>query len=363
MIMPQQNNFNLPRQFISCAERVGLDVKLAGTCSLDLWQQVACQIGYMCIEYDYRFIQFHHLYFIDRSHVHDLTAILYHDKKPVAIWPIFALQDRSPPYTIRLGSNLGPLLSPLFVDHLAQSIRSRLEKSAVKAVVDFCQSIGVSSLVHQENIGPVTGHTSTFHKEMMRAGSTANPAYLLYVDLSLSLEEIRSDYRKSYKSLINAGEKMWSVNTLSNSNAVIWEEFRQLHIQVAGRETRSAATWTMQHDCIVSGSGFLVYLRNAAGRMVGGGFFQHTGQEGLYLVGAYDRDLFDKPLGHIVQHTAIVEMKRRGLLWHKLGQRFYAGCSVPGTAKEQSISTFKEGFATHQFVRLDSELRLVHLAD
>jgi hypothetical protein len=104
-----------------------------------------------------------------------------------------------------------------------------------------------------------------------------------------------------------------------------------------------------------SGDAFLVGLRDpAAQRLVGAGFFQCTRDEGLYAVGAYDRALFDKPLGHAVQQRAIETMKARGLQWSRIGERQPAP-----TAKEVAIAAFKQGFASHQFCRHGFALPLV----
>lgn len=83
--------------------------------------------------------------------------------------------------------------------------------------------------------------------------------------------------------------------------------------------------------------------------MVGGGFFQVTRDEGVYAVAAYDRALFDKPLGHAVQYRAVEEMKNRGIRWYKIGARPYPGDQPPPSAKELRIAEFKQGFASHIF--------------
>ena len=44
--------------------------------------------------------------------------------------------------------------------------------------------------------------------------------------------------------------------------------------------------------------------------MVGAALITFSLHEARYDVGAYNRDLFDKPIGHIAQHTAIEELKK-----------------------------------------------------
>jgi hypothetical protein len=47
----------------------------------------------------------------------------------------------------------------------------------------------------------------------------------------------------------------------------------------------------------------------------------------------------------------MVEMKKRGLRWHKIGLRPYSSEVPSPTEKELSIGEFKQGFATHLFPR------------
>lgn len=171
----------------------------------------------------------------------------------------------------------------------------------------------------------------------------------LFVDLSLDIETIKANFRKSYKSLITSGTRSWAVGEMTAGHPALWEEFRELHLQVSGRVTRCPESWDVQHRAIAEGDAFLVYLRDSNGKMVGGGFFATTRDEGAYAVGAYDRSLFDKPLGHVVQFRAIELMKSRKLRWYKIGQRHYPSELATATDKEISISEFKQGFATHLF--------------
>ena len=73
-------------------------------------------------------------------------------------------------------------------------------------------------------------------------------------------------------------------------------------------------------------------------------------------MGAEDRTLFDKPVSHVVQWTAIKHLKELGCRWHYVGQRFYPGDVVQPTEKELNIAYFKEGFATDVFLRLSLKI-------
>jgi FemAB family protein len=176
----------------------------------------------------------------------------------------------------------------------------------------------------------------------------------LYTDLTASLADIRAAIRKSYRPLISSGLKLWRVAVMDTASLQqeVWAEFRELHKTVSGRVTRSDDSWRCQLAMIADGGAFLVYLQDAAsGRMVGAGFFQFTRDEGLYAVAAYDRTLFDEPLGHVVQYRAIEELKGRGLRWYRIGERHYPRDHPEPTQKQLAIASFKQGFASHMFCR------------
>lgn len=172
----------------------------------------------------------------------------------------------------------------------------------------------------------------------------------LYVDLSLPLEDIHGSIRKSYRALINKAEKLWQVKILDFVSKEEWDDYHKMHVEVAGRSTRSDETWDLQKKSINDGHGFLVKLSDDKDSFVGGGFFQYSRDECVYAVGVYDRSLFDQPVSHLVQWNAIKHMKELRLKWYKIGQRFWSGKTmslVEPTEKELQISYFKEGFATN----------------
>ena len=111
------------------------------------------------------------------------------------------------------------------------------------------------------------------------------------------------------------------------------------------------------------GGAFLVMLRENDGRLIGGGCFQYSKDEGLYAVGAYDRSLFDEPVSHIVQITAIEHLLRLGLKRYRLGRRPYPGDPDHPQDKDLSIGYFKEGFATHMSIELMTSLPASEPAD
>lgn len=274
----------------------------------------------------------------------DISLILNHDRTPCGLWPLsLTLLENG---EVRISSQGGCIAPPLFRAELA----GKSVHDIVTRCLNFLKLLGNwtrhRELVLMEGFSGLhaIGH---WHDQLMRLGAVVTLRHELFVDLSLSWAEIKSCMRKSFRSLITSGSKIWQLESITSANPEVWAEFKQLHFQVAGRSTRSDETWQIQYDTVVSQQGFLIGLRDAHQRLVGGGYFHVTRQEGCYAVAAYDRALFDKPLGHVVQFLAIQEMQRRGLRWYKIGRRHYPADTPSPTEKELSIACFKQGFATH----------------
>lgn len=275
----------------------------------------------------------------------DISMIVFWDNKPSAIWPLsFSLKDGKG----SLSSHGLPVIPPQVSPACPVSSRKRIEKSCLDLAEAIAKSAQLGVWSSAESFSESMG-LSDWYAEAMARGAECAVRHDLFLDLRPDMAEIKRNIRSSYKSLITGGMRIWSVGVLESVDESIWEEFRLLHHRVSGRKTRSDETWALQLQDIGNHNAFLVYLRNSNGDMVGGGLFNFTRDEGVYAVGVYDRSLFDKPLGHVVQYRAIEELKNRGARWYKIGARpFHSETPIP-TDKEVSIGEFKQGFASHVF--------------
>jgi FemAB family protein len=312
-----------------------------------LWADTCARLDYIPVDYSIRMIDYQLAYWNGNGHpTEDASVVLLQDKQPCAVWPVSLRHD--PEQGPRLGSNGGMLLPPLFVAGLAQKTIKRVTTACLEAVQSLCRLVGHTDVESGIGLADCQG-LGEWHHQWLAGGASASLSHRMFVNLAPTLAEIKSGFRKSYKSLVSAGNKLWNVQTICEADPCQWEEFHKLHIAEAGRVTRSEASWQLQHEALAAGEAFLVRLRDGEGRMVGAGFFHLTRDEGLYAVGAYDRSLFTKPLGHVVQYHAIEEMKRRGLRWYRLGVRPYPADVPAPSPKELGIGHFKQGFASHLF--------------
>jgi|CXWL01.1.fsa_nt_gi FemAB family protein len=284
----------------------------------------------------------------------DISMIVFWDNKPSAIWPLsFSLKDGKG----NLSSHGLPVTPPQVAPAWPVTSRKRIAKSCLDLAEAIAKAAQLGVWSSAESFSESMG-LSDWHTEAMARDAECAVRHELFLDLRSDMAEIKRNIRSSYKSLITGGMRIWSVGVLDSVDQAIWEEFRQLHLKVSGRKTRSDETWALQLGDIGQRHAFLVYLRNSNGEMVGGGLFNFTRDEGAYAVGVYDRSLFDKPLGHVVQYRAIEELKKRGVRWYKIGARPFRSETPTPTDKEVSIGEFKQGFASHAF----PQFQLIHRA-
>ena len=328
----------------SLLQKVGLHARFRSPEKL-AWNVVASELQYLPVAYSQHVIDFQLAYYAGAGNsLVDISLVIFHDNTPCAIWPLsIQLGTREP-----ISSFFDQIMPPLFISGFSKKSQKSILKLCHRFLVDGVRACEGTTWRIGESFHNEVGLSEWYQQAVERCEHT-RIEHELFVDLSLSIEDIKASIRKSYKPLISAGVKYWDVELMDDRNDVIWQEFRNLHLQVSGRVTRSDETWKSQHLSIETGNEMLIYLRNSDNRMVGGALFNLTKDEGSYSVGVYDRSLFNKPLGHVVQFKAIEEMKNRGLLWYSIGKRFYHTDTPNSTKKEISISEFKHGFATHMF--------------
>jgi FemAB family protein len=310
----------------------------------DLWQKSLDNLSYIPVDYMHEVLDFQLAYeYSFGVDISDISMIIKYNNKPCVIWPLFYKLINNVPYFRTTSTSI---LSPLFTVDTPKNVRKLLSKELILIFEKICSATGVKSFTIDE-IFQNKKEVSDWHYEMIRSGAFSTVRYDLFIDLSFEISGIKSIFRKSYKSLINKGLKLWNVEVLNYSDQNIWNEFKELHLRVTGRKTRSEYTWDLHLRYVGMGKAFLVYLRDLNGNLVGGGYFLYSSTECFYSVGVYDRSLFSEPLGHVVQFVAIEEMKKLNIPWYKLGVRNFQNYIPKPTEKEISISEFKEGFASH----------------
>lgn len=276
----------------------------------------------------------------------NLSIVLYQDKDAVGIMPLIAHQNQNKEWI--LSSNGIEIVEPIFKKSIARKVKKRLETELRNLIHELARQLDIQQcqFVNAEFFDL----SSWYFMWADRAKEVFSTHHIL-VDLSLSLEDIRLKFRKSFKPFINKGLREWRVEVHEEVTDELFENFRLLHKSVAGRSTRSIQSWNKQKEQIDLAESFIVSVTGEDDVMVGAGLFTYSRDSGFYSVGAYERKLSDQPLGHAIQMRAIETFKKNGVKLYEIGLKRLKVDKKTPSEKELSLTHFKEGFATHVAAR------------
>lgn len=310
------------------------------------WTDLLARLAYQPAGYARSHIEYLHTYLAEFSTEYArLDCVVSWQGVPVGAWPL-AWSSTSTGER-RISSNLNgafgvvpPLLPP--------DMPEKLQKSGGRQWLGLLGQLAEAGKVEQLTlIAPVfSGPVPHWHRLLMEAGASVHCRHRAQADLTIDESRYHGKLRKSYKALINTARKHWIAHIDATGNEAEFKRFETLHLKVAGRRTRSEESWNKQFEAIVAGEAFAVYLADSAGDLVGASLFIQSRDEAIYAIGAYDRQLFDKPLAHLSLYEAIAYARQRGIQRLILGDRPYPGDLAPPSEKELQIGFFKEGFAS-----------------
>lgn len=316
--------------------------------SFDLsnWDDVLRDCSNVSVFYLKSTIAYYEAYFKGQN----LSFVLKENNSPLAIMPLFAHENER---GWVLSTNGDGLIGPLILDGTPKKLKKRIEKQIADIIIQVASTLKIQKISLFEG----SPFLSSWHLLWLEKSSKDFLTYQLAIDLNQTIEEIKLGFRKSYKPLVNKALRQWNVEVCDPKDDKVFDEFRLLHLEEAGRQTRNEESWNIQKNQIVNKEAFLISVRDDL-NLIGAGFFTYTKDIGMYSVGAYKRDLFDKPIGHAVQVIAIRTLKEIGCATYHLGQKFTSLGSENATEKELSISHFKEGFSGYVYVQPHLEVTI-----
>ncbi len=186
------------------------------------------------------------------------------------------------------------------------------------------------------------GQLSAIGKQCLNRGAAATVRVAGTCDLGSGEVALRRGLRKSYRSLINWGERNLKMEFVSRQNVdySLFRQYQELHRAVAGRSTRSQKSWDIMFEWIAGGGGELVLGYLKSGELVAGTLAVDGAEIATYASGAYDRNRFDMPISHWPLWLSIKRSAERGRTTFDLGEMPIAAAD----RKEADIGFFKRGF-------------------
>lgn len=218
--------------------------------------------------------------------------------------------------------------------------RNEIRTVTKKYLKDLVKKFPTATLRFQEYISEQG--LSPIAEILLKSGNSPENIFDITIPLNIPENILWSHIHKSYKALIHNGEREFQLRIVDSSSVTPQdiEAFRLLHKTVSGRSTRSQDSWHQQYENIKANNAFAIFIF-LHGELIGASYFILSPHRCYYGVGAYKRELFDRPISHVAIWHGISEAKRRGMSFFDVGRWFPC---FQGTEKERSISFFKRGF-------------------
>lgn len=320
------------------------------------WDYVYQRLNFREVYGSDQFIKYQELY-LNQTAWHDHSVVIYKKNgEPCGIFNLHSI-ERDQNYIF---TSAGLPIEPIqFLEEVSHKERKRLIKGILLGLIKYTSLNNFDQFQCHAYFDCNSGSVGPWHEICAELAISSTFRHQVFLDLTSSIEQIKAGFRKSYKPLIGRAEKLWdaSILTFSVITDEDWAEFKSLHFSAAGnRQTRSDESWAEQYKQILEEKAFLVTIKTTENNLIGGGYFQHTANQCIYSVGAYDRALFEYPIGHLVQWLAINKMKQLGIQSYIIGDRPYPSNLHNPTPKELSIGMFKEGFSNTKRVQFIFQL-------
>jgi len=160
---------------------------------------------------------------------------------------------------------------------------------------------------------------------LLSHGYTATPTFTHVIDI---MAHEWSHIRKSYQNLINRDIENCSIST----NMM---EYKELHREMCGRQTRPHQSWKIQQLMIDRDEGFIVKKDDGAA------FFVCNDDWAYYASGKCRSN------SHAIIYRGIQECQNRGIKFLDMGEQVFFG-----NEKMVNISNFKRGFGGSTHTRI-----------
>jgi len=306
----------------------------------DLWLEFnSVNNEILPINYSFETYEYQNAYFSEQENFEDWSKILLIKDRPIALWPIFRLNNKYTMYG-------GDLCMPFFSKNIPIKVQEQLSNEIINGYIKF--------LLTEYPISLKFNIQSTFISEVLSLSYSSGFQPIIgfeqLVNLEDSIDNIFTQIRKSYKSLINQSQRLFNIEIHTSVSSDLWEKFILFHFQQSSRVTRSVQTWEIQKQHINKNKAILITVQENDGNYLGFALFNFNDFEAVYAVAAYDREKFNLPIAHGVQWEAIKYFKEKGLKKYIVGVLPSLSQSDP---KQHNIAKFKMGFGqTQPYLRI-----------
>ncbi len=150
----------------------------------------------------------------------------------------------------------------------------------------------------------------------------ALPQRTLLVDLTPSLEDLRSGLHQTWRNQLNQAEKRFGVTVTSGTSQEYFQQFVAVHDAMLAAKRFAvfapAEEFMAMQDLLPEDQKQLIVLGQVNGRTVAGGVISVTGSKAIELLAASDAEGRETRAGYAVQWRTLQLLKERGCRWYDL---------------------------------------------
>ena len=162
--------------------------------------------------------------------------MIFYENEIVGIIPLSITKNVS---SYELNSLNFPILAPILKHDLSKKVKKKIYSYLILKIKEISKILKIKKILFYEHFFNNIEGISDWHQELISNKSEITVNYDYFLNLQVNLDKIKVCFRKSYKNLINKGNKIWEIgvldkNNYDNSNK-LFDEFKLLHLKVSGK--------------------------------------------------------------------------------------------------------------------------------
>lgn len=325
------------------------------------WDKLLIRADYVPFNYSSDRLNYLYEYFLgNKFKISNFSSLIFYENEVVGIIPLSITKNVS---SYELTTFNFPILAPILKHDLSKKVKKKIYSYLIFKIKKISKILEIKKILLYEHFFNNMEGISGWHQELILNKSKIMVNYDYFLNLQENLDMIKIHFRKSYKNLINKGNKIWEIGVLDKNNYdnlnKLFDEFKLLHLKVSGKKTRSDESWEIQKNSIKKNNRFLVYAKDKDNDdLVGAALFTYSKDEVDYEIAAYDRSLFHLPIGHPIQFRAIQKMKDLNCKWYRVGELTNVANNTKVDLKKLQIEKFEAGFSSNIFPKYLFELKI-----
>lgn len=267
------------------------------------------------------------------------------DKKIVGAAVFYIEKNNEDGYTVSWSNSYCPI--PIVGSTLEYRKQEKYIEEILKYIGSVAKNYGCVSikLRYDPLSNPDSRNKICNYNFLLKEGYIDNSSLTQIIDLQKEEVILWTEVRKTYRRYINKGDYKIRYYDHENITEDVIEEYKRIYELDAGKVTRNSEMYYHYYRFVKSGNG-LVAIAEKNGETVAVlviTIYKDTSYYSSY--GELEEKLEGVPVGHFLHWNTILELKRRGIKFHEMGEQVFGPTHYNNPEQKLiNISNFKRGF-------------------